>query len=150
MDIHHRFQYSFSSMKVSSHTYKTKLSQNGLYWHCLQSPIICLFYSPAFGFRWNISVFLKLYVLSNTVVVPMQMCLLKTGAYCIMGYFMYSFKLNSSVFTLKWSKTAATSLILEISPLRCALVNSWISWHSKSWYLPGEGKGITTKTHQAT
>lgn len=57
--------------------------------------------------------------------------------------FIHVFKLNPSVFTLKWSKTAATSLILEISPLRWALVNSWINWHSKSWYLPGEERDNT-------
>lgn len=40
-------------------------------------------------------------------------------------------------FTLKCNRTAATSRIRPISPLRWAAVNSWINCRSRSWYLPG-------------
>lgn len=38
--------------------------------------------------------------------------------------------------TLKCNRTAATSRMRPISPLRWAAVNSWINCRSRSWYLP--------------
>lgn len=141
VDLYLKFQHYFSSMKVRSHTHARRDYFGKFSSDAAPNPPHLPPLSPCTWFQIEHSPDVIHYL---TWGLCPRKCIHSKQALIVSWIsFIHVFKLNPSVFTLKWSKTAATSLILEISPLRWALVNSWINWHSKSWYLPGEERDNT-------